>query len=237
MSDVELEKVDSGRRDFLKKSLAAGAVAWAAPAVTSLPGGRAWAQTYGCPTPAGPCVLDAFGLQLTLPVFGTITIPSAPGPSPTCLINPTVPPIVNLLATVCGDVDPATCTASGYIENLDIDIVSAIGLPILSLQATVLRATAQTSGDCAPACSTSGSSIIAGLVINGGPINVTSPCNTFIPVVPALPIAELRLNEQVCTGDTLTVNALRLDIPSLGIQVIAGHAAAGRSGCSCNTCA
>lgn len=234
MSDQE-EKVDSGRRDFLKKSLVAGAVAWGAPAVTSLPGGRAWAQTYnGCPDPAGPCVTNAFGLQITTPITGTLTFPGAPGPSPTCVINPTVPGIINLAATICGDV--GDCTANGYIENLDLDILSAAGLPILSLQARILSATATTSGDCPP-CATTGSSIIAGLVINGGAIDVTSPCNTFIPVVPVLPIAELRINEQVCNGDSLTVNALRLTIPTLGIEVITGHAEAGREGCTCTTCA
>ena len=235
MSDQDLEKVDSGRRDFLKKSIVAGAVVWGAPAVTSLPGGRAWAQTYGCPDPAGPCVTNAYGLQITVPAIGTLTFPGAPGPSPTCVINPTVPGIINLAATICGDV--GDCTASGYIENLDLDILGALGIPILSLQATVLRATATTTGDCVGQCATAGSSVIAGLVINGGAINVTSPCNTVIPVVPALPIASLALNEQTCTGDTLTVNALNLTIPSLGIQVIAGHAEAGREGCTCTTCA
>lgn len=234
MTEQGHQEHDTGRRDFLKKSLAAGAIVWGAPVVTSLPGGRAWAQTYPCPNPAGPCVADAFGLQITVPAIGTLTFPSAPGPSPTCVINPTVPPIINLAATICGDI--GDCTANGYVENLDLDIVSALGLPILSLQATVLSATATTAGDCPP-CGTTGSSIIAGLVINGGAINVTSPCNTVIPVVPALPIASLALNEQTCAADgTLTVNALNLQIPSLGIQVIAGQAQAGREGCTCTTC-
>ena len=54
------------RRDFLKKSLVAGAVVWGAPAVTSLPGGRAWAQTYGqC-----LCNGDAYGLRVIIPGIG-----------------------------------------------------------------------------------------------------------------------------------------------------------------------
>lgn len=235
--EPELLPADKSRRDFLKKSLVAGAVVWSAPAVTSLPGGRVWAQPYPCPNPAGPCTVDAFGLQVTAPLVGTLTFPAAPGPSPTCVINPTVPGTIDLLATICGDVDAAACTANGYVENLDIKILGLLNVVLLSVQATVLSATASVSGDCPP-CSSTGSSIITGLVVNGGAINVTSPCNTVIPVLnPPLNLANVFLNEQTCDGDTLTVNALRVEVPALGIEVIAGQAQAGSPGCECVVCA
>ena len=231
------ETVDTGRRDFLKKSIAAGAVVWSAPVVTSLPGGKAWAAPYPCPNPAGPCTGTAYGLRIQVASLVVGPIPSAPGPSPTCLINPAVPPIINLAATVCGDADTTACRFDGYIENLDLDIASALGLPLLSVQASVLRATASVSGDCPP-CSAFGSSIIAGLVVNGGAINVTSPCNTTIPVLnPPLNLANVFLNEQTCDANgVLTVNAVRITVPAVGIEVILGHAEAGRTGCDCVTC-
>lgn len=229
MSDEELEKVDSGRRDFLKKSLAAGAVVWSAPAVTSLPGGRAWAQTYECPTPAGPCQAAATGLILTAtaPLNINLTLGEAPDP---CVLNPNLGFLT--AATICGEVDSTACTAHGFIENL------VLTLPGLVVTAVVLDARASTSGDCPP-CGTSGSATIVGVVINGTPITIPSdPCNDVLVNVPG--VATVILNEQRCDGDTLTVNALhvRAVVPVIGtvIDLIAGQAIAGRTGCTCTTC-
>jgi len=241
MSEIEDTKtVDSSRRDFLKKSVAAGAVVWAAPVVTSLPGGAARAAPSPCPNPAGACTATAYGLQITAPIVGTITLPDATGGPPThCVVNPTLPPTINLLATICGDVTSTAqaCFARGYVEDLDLDILPLIGLPLLSVQATVLEAIAGTSGECPPCTTFSEGSTIAGLVINGGAINVTSPCNTVINIPGSSPLVTVRLNEQTCDANgRITVNALRINVPALGIQVIAGHAESARTGCTCVTC-
>jgi hypothetical protein len=44
------------RRRFLARSAAAGTVAWAAPTIISLSGGRAWAQVYPEPGPGQPSI-------------------------------------------------------------------------------------------------------------------------------------------------------------------------------------
>jgi len=243
MSEIEEGKgIDSSRRDFLKKSVAAGAVVWAAPVVTSLPGGRVWAAPYPCPNPAGPCVGTAYGLKVSVGSIVIGPIPSAPGPSPTCLINPVVNPIITLAATVCGDVtlnSAQACRYDGYVENLDLSVIGLLGITLLRVQADVLHATAGNHNECPP-CEAFGFSEIANLRINGGLISVTSPCNTVIPVPGTSPLVTVHLNEQTCGPNGIIVNALRVTtapLPAVGVvEIIAGHAEAGRSGCTCVVC-
>lgn len=57
-----LEISSTSRRDFLKKSAIAGAVVWSAPAISTLPSGRAWADHYnGDHDGDGTITCDCFG--------------------------------------------------------------------------------------------------------------------------------------------------------------------------------
>lgn len=71
------------RRRFLMKSAAAGTVAWAAPTIVSLSGGRAWAQVYPEPDPGQPSIEvektadQASRSGTTVNVAGIITVTNA----------------------------------------------------------------------------------------------------------------------------------------------------------------
>lgn len=222
---------DTGRREFLKKSLVTGAVLWSAPAVTTLPGGKAWAQTYGVCN----CNASAYGLFVSIPALG---INSFFGED-TCLANV---PVGNIntgpyvqATTVCGaDFSSvnAGCSAEATIATLTVRVGPRLA-PTLLVNATVLLTTA--SATCAP-CNTTGDFSIASLTVGGSlvggtiNVNVNNACN--------LDVANLGLvivNEQTCNGDTLSVNALHVQVPGV-IDVIAAHSEAGATGCACATC-
>lgn len=63
----------------------------------------------------------------------------------------------------------------------------------------------------------SGSADLADLTVNGQPVTVTGAPNQGVP----LPGGQLIINEQVVSGDTLTVNALHLVIPGVTDTIIA----------------
>lgn len=238
MTERIAEPIERTRRDFLKKSAVAGAVVWTAPVVTSLPGGRAFAQTPGsqCPTPAGTCTSDAFGLRVTAPIIGTLTF----GQAPTCLLNPVInQSILHVTAaTICGETTSSPCVGHGFIEQLSLSIDNPTNplLPdILTVTADVLDAQAQNNGACVTDCAATGSSVVANVVINGINVNVNAPCNT-VPIGFA-PLLVVTVNEQFCDSNgVLNVNALHISSAALGIDVILGHAAATRGGCACTTC-
>jgi hypothetical protein len=236
MSDEPREKTDSGRRDFLKKSLVTGAVVWGAPAVTSLPGGRAWAQTYEPCT----CNADGYGLSLSL-LGGPPTIFGQNG----SVVNVNVPiPVVggSVVATaVTGsatDSIDGACSGLGQIAAATVTVGPSLA-PQLVLSVTVLTATA--SANCQP-CATTGSSTIATASASGslvgGNIDVLADatCNTDV-----LGLGIIVVNEQSCDANpgTLSVNALHVTVPGV-IDLILGHAEAGAlgttDGCPCHEC-
>ncbi|MEX2556719.1 MAG: choice-of-anchor P family protein [Actinomycetota bacterium] len=235
MSDQDLEKVDSGRRDFLKKSIVAGAVVWGAPAVTSLPGGRAWAQTYGeC-----SCNGDAYGLRLIIPALGLDQTLGVDG----SLVNvsPIAIPVVggSVAATAVTGLDGSSvngaCFGRASVATLDLQVGPALA-PILTVAASII--TADASASCPP-CATSGQSSIANLVVNGITVNATSACNNDV-----LNLGLVVINQQSCDAEgNLTVNAIHITVPGI-IEVIVSHAvagagdgAAGGSDCPCVACA
>ena len=235
MSDQDLEKVDSGRRDFLKKSIVAGAVVWGAPAVTSLPGGKAWAQSYNdC-----LCTADAYGLRVIIPIIGFDQTFGVDG----SLVNvsPIAIPVVggSVAATAVTGTDSSSaggaCAANASIATLNLQVGPTLA-PILTVGAAVI--TSQASATCpTPTCATSGSSLIANLTVNGIVINATSACNNDV-----LNLGLVVINEQTCDAEgNLTVNAIHVTVPGI-IEVIAAHSVAGAgspggSNCPCVACA
>lgn len=221
---------DSNRRDFLKKSLATGAVLWSAPVVTSLPGGKAWAQTYGICN----CNSEAFGLFVSIPLLGISTTFGADG----CVAN--VSQGNNTVAsvraqTVCGaDFDSvnAGCSGEATVATLVVRAGSSLA-PTLLVTASVLFTNA--SATCEP-CNTTGSFSAAAVSLSGSlvgaPINVNvgAACNTDVAGLGLVVV-----NEQICNGDVLTINALHVTVPGI-IEVIAAHSEAGATGCPCTTC-
>ncbi|MGH2727438.1 MAG: twin-arginine translocation signal domain-containing protein [Actinomycetota bacterium] len=219
---------DSSRRDFLKKSLVGGAVLWSAPVVTSLPGGKAWAQTYGVCN----CDASAFGLFVSIPALGIAQTFGEDG----CVAN--VPLGNNTVAfvratTVCGaDFSSvnAGCSSEATIATLVVRAGPAVA-PTLLVNAQVLFTTA--SATCSP-CGTTGAFSAASVTVSGslvgGPINVDvgAACNTSVAGL-------VTVNEQFCVGGTLNVNAVHVNLPGI-IEVIAAHSEAGATGCPCTTC-
>jgi hypothetical protein len=239
MSDQEIEKVDSGRRDFLKKSLVAGAVAWGAPAVTSLPGGKAWAQTYNqC-----VCTGDAYGLRVIIPLLGFDETFGENG----SLVNTGtigIPPLGSVAATVVtgdeGSSVDGTCFGRASVATLDLIVGSTIA-PSLRVTAGVLLSSATAS---CPPCGTQGTSSIANATASGtllgGSIDLDAiaSCNTDV-----LGLGIIVINEQSCDANgNLTVNALHITVPGI-VEVIVAHSVAGAgdqaggSTCPCVACA
>jgi hypothetical protein len=223
MDDREAERRD--RRDFLKRSLVAGAAVWSAPIVTSLPGGRAWAQTYEVCN----CNADAYGLFVSIPGLGIIQTFGVDG----CLAS------VNLgnnttaavqADTVCG-ADFSTvgggCSGEATIKRVVIR-AGPNALPTLRVDARVLLTTA--SASCNP-CGTTGGFSAASVAVSGSLIG--SPINVNVATACNLSVAGLVIvNEQSCSGDTLNINAVHVNVPGV-IEVIAAHSAAGATGCPC----
>lgn len=240
MSDQDLEKVDSGRRDFLKKSLVAGAVVWGAPAVTSLPGGRAWAQTYAqC-----LCNGDAYGLRVIIPLLGFDQTFGVDG----SVVNTgtiALPGLGSVAATVVTGNDGSSvdgaCFGQASIATLNLIVGSTIA-PALRVTAGVI--TSQATATCPP-CGTTGTSSIAnasasGTLLGGGSIDLDAiaGCNTDV-----LNLGIIVINEQSCDANgNLTVNALHITVPGV-VEIIAAHSVAGAgdqaggSNCPCTACA
>jgi len=243
--DLEIARKDSSRRDFIKKSVAAGAIIWSAPVVTSLPGGRAWAAYRFC-----SCTSNAYGLRVIIPTIGLDQIYGVDG----CLADTGVlgvPNTVTVQATVvCGSDtsgQDVNCIANADIATLDIIVGAVTALTpngTVRVRASVLHADASSvCGTCASPVghSSAASASLAGTLVGGTiGINVGTSCN--------LDVAHLgivKVNEQTCDANSrLGVNALHVRFPATGtplVEVIAAHADAGSvrsdgSTCACTTC-
>jgi len=230
----ELEHTGSSRRDFLKKSAVVGAAAWSVPAIVSLPGGRAWAAQY----PVCNCDADAFALSVS--ILGAT--PLVFGQPPGCVLplGPISAANVTVTAEVlCGNVSSSvdgSCSAdSGVVQTLTIVVADTNPLlpPLLTVDAKVLNS--QVSASCNP-CATTGDSSITQLKINNIAVNVNSlTCNNNV-----LSLGIVKFDEQTCSGDTLSVNALHVGFPSIAspsiVDVIVAHSEAGATNCGCTPC-
>jgi hypothetical protein len=137
--------------------------------------------------------------------------------------------------TVCSDdFDSVNAGCSGEATIASIGVrTGPTATPSLLVNATVLFAGA--SALCAP-CGTSGDFSAANVTLSGSlvggtiNVNVGAACNTDVGGLGLVVV-----NEQFCTGETLTVNALHITVPGV-LDVIAAHAEAGSTGCPCATC-
>ncbi|MGH9243687.1 MAG: choice-of-anchor P family protein [Acidimicrobiales bacterium] len=215
--------MDESRRSFIRRSAIAGGAAWAAPAVVSL--SSAGAQV-GTPRPC-PCTADAFGLRVVIPPLGIDETFGVGG----CVADTGVvgvPGTATVSAqVVCGDATTGdVCTGAASIADLGV-VVGPELLPTLTVDATIIESSA--SAACDP-CSTTGSSSIASLTVNGIAVDVTGACNLDV-----LDLGLVFVNEQTCTGDTLEVNAIHILVPDI-VEVVVAHSEAGGAGC-CTACA
>ncbi|MGH2705953.1 MAG: choice-of-anchor P family protein [Actinomycetota bacterium] len=216
------------RREFLKKSAVAGAVTWAAPAITTLSGGRAWAQQY--PTPC-ECTAHAYGLFLRIPDLNIATtvdclsqiniVNDPPGPT-----NVRVTGVL-----VCGtSTENGTCTAQATVTSLDVRVtVGLVALP--RIRADVL--TSEVSVTC-PGCEFASSGEVVKLRIGQGitlvEVQVTGAPNQQVS---ALGLSII-INEERCVDGTLERNALHVSSPLLGgVDLIVSHAEVTGQGCTC----
>jgi len=216
------ERSDS-RRDFLKKSVVVGAAVWTAPAVLSLPGGKAWAQQY----PVCNCNADAYGLRVIIPLlsfdqtFGVGGCIADTG----SLGSPTIATV--RAKVVCGEASSSVDGVCSADANVDKVLITVGNPATLRIAATVLQTSA---GAACGTCNTTGNFSIVNLQVNGTTINVGGVCN-FHP----LGLTAVTINEQTCNGDTLSVNAIHVNVPGV-IEVIVSHSEAGATGCPCTTC-
>ena len=233
MTDKDDLPVEGSRREFLKKSAVVGGLAWSAPAIASLPAGRAWAQTY---PPVCTCTASAFGMRITIPPIGfDQTYDTGNADPPVVSVDTGSIDLGVLLGTIRVQANVVTA-ATGVppqggchgVAALDFLRISGTALPLIvrPIQTAEIAAEAHASCD---GCNTGGGSSIAGLLIGTPPV--------IIPIgVCNLSVAGLVVvGEQFCTDDVLTVNALHVNIPGI-IEVIVGHAEAGATDCPCTTC-
>ena len=219
---------EDSRRDFLKKSVLAGGLVWAAPAVSTVT--ASGAQAAGTPV-AACCRSSAFGLQVSL-LGGTPQTFGVGGCVATVDLKAggtaLLPAVTVKASTVCGNSSsPAggPCTASASLVNLEIGGTALATTFPGGIAASALSST--TAADC-QACRTTGTSTLVGLRV--GLTNVSAGvCNLNL-------LGLVAVNEQVCNADgILTVNALRVTVPGV-INLIVAQSQAGAPGCACITC-
>jgi hypothetical protein len=227
MSDEDV--AHRSRRDFLKRSAVAGAVVWAAPAVTSIPAGRAWSQTYEEPC---VCTASGFGLRIVVPLLGIDQTYDTGAADPpvldvdTGVLNLPIGTLrVQARVITANDGVPAEggCHATASLAGLLI-MGTALPLLIRPIRAATLASEAHARCDD---CNTGGASVIAGLQIGAATIPV-GVCNLGVAGV-------VTVNEEFCADGMLNVNALHVNIPGV-VEIIVAHTEAGATNCSCVAC-
>lgn len=242
MDSMELEETagvathDTGRRDFLKRSAAVGALAWSAPAITSLAAGRAWAQTYPC-----DCRSASTGLIVRVPDLGTNMV----------IDNGVVDPCMNefhsgLLTvalgqtlqvdatTVCADdtrdATAGTCQGTASIQTLDIN-------GTLLGELAPIRATALTTVGNASCNPTSAETTLASLSVAGNAVPIPNPCNFDVLLSLGLgALGQLVIGRQVCgANNTLTAQAMYVNLLGGVAEIIAAQSILSGGG-ACTAC-
>lgn len=217
-----METTEQTRRDFIKKGAMVGGVAWAAPTILSMSSAHAQTALYEC---CPNCRAAATGLRVDLPIINPVSFGVATGPSQTCLVAANVGTVL-ALGLACGSANSDQCTATGALvanpntpgQPARLDVAGIV------ITATVLQGQVR----CGPN-GLEGSSTILALTINGSSVTVAPNCQSVI----SIGLATVTLNEQTCSNGTLTVRALHVAAPSLGIDVVVGEAVAGAPGCRC----
>jgi hypothetical protein len=175
---------------------------------------------------ANPCVSNATGLD---------SLPSPLGLPPGGLTAKTSS--ATTIATP-GDEIPARqgVGAVGRVENLSIELPPGSGTTALGVRA----ANAQTSGICiAGSPVLDGSSEATGITIGGQEVPIEQAAQQLAQgLAPLGDVVDLKFNEQVRTGSSLTINAIHLKVLSAAgtpvLDVIAGQAQTGFAGNICD---
>ncbi|GIH23263.1 hypothetical protein Aph01nite_15730 [Acrocarpospora phusangensis] len=122
-----------------------------------------------------------------------------------------------LNASVQQDTAIGTESATASLEDLNATL-AGIGITADALTATC-NATAGSP--------TTGSVSLTGANVGGIAVAANPAVNTVIQVPPLLPILSVTLNEQIASGDQLTVNAIHVRLLAGVGDVIIGHAMCG----------
>jgi hypothetical protein len=162
---------------------------------------------------------EARGVDATILSVHTVLVQAGPLPSnggaqDESLVNASIPGAVGaqaIHASVNGAGDRSVSQAT--TANLQV------GVGALSLSARVVNATA-TATCTAGGASTSGSSNVVGLVINGQNIAVSGAPNQTVNL---LGIGSVVINEQIPGAGSLTVNALHIRVTGIA-DIIVSHA-------------
>jgi hypothetical protein len=114
-----------------------------------------------------------------------------------------------------------SATSSASVAGANVTLP---GLPVIN--AKVITATS--SASCRAHGTVLGSSVGGTITVNGKTYPIASPPNTVIP----LGIGTITLNEQIKSGNTLTVNAIHVKVPALKADVVVASAFSGVSNCA-----
>jgi hypothetical protein len=175
---------------------------------------------------ANPCVSNATGLD---------SLPSPLGLPPGGLTARTSS--ATTIATP-GDEIPARqgVGAVGRVENLSIQLPPGSGTTALGVRA----ANAQTSGICVAGSPVlDGSSEATGITLGGQEVPIEQAAQQLSQqLAPLGDAVDLKFNEQVRTGSSLTINAIHLKVLSAAgapvLDVVAGQAQTGFAGTVCD---
>ena len=115
--------------------------------------------------------------------------------------------------------ESATSKASVALANLTIPGLPAINGKVI---------TANSSATCRAHGTVLGSSVGGTVTVNGKTYPIASPPNTVIN----LGLGTITLNEQIKSGNALTVNAIHVKVPLLKTDVVVASAFAGVSNCA-----
>ncbi len=87
--------------------------------------------------------------------------------------------------------------------------------------------TAKSTASCRGHGTVFGSSVGGSITVNGMTYPIASPPNTTIPVG----LGTITINEQIKVGNSLKVNAVHIQVPVLGVDVVVASAFSGVSSC------
>lgn len=175
-------------------------------------------------------VLDANVLGIVpVTLVDTGALPPEGGHLNESLLDLAVPGLIST-----GIAHAATVGQAKYVQSEAGVVDASLTLPGVTLTADILLGQAEALCASAKKGNVKGSSTIAGLMLNGTPINVTGKPNQTIELPLVVGSVKLVLNEQIVTKSgnnaAITVNALHLTVTVLGsttAEVVIGHAEAG----------
>jgi hypothetical protein len=214
----------SSPRSFRIAALATGSVGFAA--AVAFAGGASAAG------PASFCRASVLEVSLAGTAFPSLAAAEGCAGEDTGVINPTtsLDPIPISLRVLYASTNPSAPNAEAGVADVTIDLSSGGG-PVIGVQVLKSEASVTCSGTT-PVLS--GKSRVVGLTVDGEDQLVIPPGDAFTEI-PADPLVNIKLNEQVKTATTITQNALHIHAltGALDLDVIVAQAQAGYTGDPC----